>query len=426
MKILLKEFIKVRCSPQNQVLCSYFIKTLLFWKYETTDQNFWRADNFRECVMYLLTEFSQCLRDGVLRHYFIPRFNLLAVKITPAVQTELLHLFDIIIQRNISIVKECCTLQNIWLKFLSIGENRNSTLHNIKRKNMLQNDRLVLRTMRVLNTPLYHITRFPSHYNAINTLLSLSCKTLLKTFVLKMYFFRIHFQSLIQNGSGNKEVYKLHRSIQTDVFSYDILSSKLWYAIFLFMKRDYSSVLSITNEILSSIPPFAFFNSAVNQLDNENKRLYVDMFLDSDMTVMQRARKAWMNELTLTKDMTDMVPLAIQIELYFSDPLAVISLSPFTCTYYLQFLCYHRMGQYGRRNCALQQLLDICITDNLKNAGIAPHFTLNITGHCLLLAGERALAWEMFNKSYHITLHIASNSPMHKYNSARWYLQNCF
>ena len=27
MKIILKEFIKVRCRPQNQVLCSYFIKT---------------------------------------------------------------------------------------------------------------------------------------------------------------------------------------------------------------------------------------------------------------------------------------------------------------------------------------------------------------------------------------------------------------
>ena len=30
MKIILKEFIKVQCNPQNQVLCSYFIKTFLF------------------------------------------------------------------------------------------------------------------------------------------------------------------------------------------------------------------------------------------------------------------------------------------------------------------------------------------------------------------------------------------------------------
>ena len=193
---------------------------------------------------------------------------------------------------------------------------------------MIQNEELILQKMEFFDTSLYKISQFPSHYNAIDTLLSLSCKTHLKTFVLKLYFFKMHFRSLIQNGSGNKDVYKLHRSIKTDAFSYDISSSKLWYAILLFMKSDYSSVLSITNEILSSIPPFAFFHSAVNQLDNENKRLYVDTFLDSDITVMQRAKKAWMNELTLTKDMTDVVPLAIKIELYFSDPCVHISLSP--------------------------------------------------------------------------------------------------
>ena len=113
MKIILKEFIKVRCSPQNQVLCSYFIKTFLFWKYESNDLMFWHADNFRECIMYLLAEFSECLHEGVLRHYFLPRFNLLSVKLTRAAQTELLQLFDIILQSDISVLRECRTLKDI-------------------------------------------------------------------------------------------------------------------------------------------------------------------------------------------------------------------------------------------------------------------------------------------------------------------------
>ena len=115
MKIILKQFIKVRCNPQNQVLCSYFIKTFLFWKYETTDGNFWRKDNLRECINFLLVEFSKCIREGVLRHYFLPRFNLLSVKLTPAAQRELLQLFDIIIESDISILKDCGYLQESWL-----------------------------------------------------------------------------------------------------------------------------------------------------------------------------------------------------------------------------------------------------------------------------------------------------------------------
>ena len=34
MKLILKEFIKPNCSAGNYVLCSYFIKTFLFWKFE--------------------------------------------------------------------------------------------------------------------------------------------------------------------------------------------------------------------------------------------------------------------------------------------------------------------------------------------------------------------------------------------------------
>ena len=88
MKIILKEFIKVRCSSKNYVLCSYFIKTFLFWKFETTDGNFWRADNLRECIKSLLSCFCSCIQEGSLKHYFFPKFNLLSVKLTRAAQRE--------------------------------------------------------------------------------------------------------------------------------------------------------------------------------------------------------------------------------------------------------------------------------------------------------------------------------------------------
>ena len=55
MKIILKEFINPHCSPDNRILCSYFVKTFLFWEYEETDPLFWCPQNFRECVMFSLS-----------------------------------------------------------------------------------------------------------------------------------------------------------------------------------------------------------------------------------------------------------------------------------------------------------------------------------------------------------------------------------
>ena len=168
--------------------------------------------------------------------------------------------------------------------------------------------------------------------------------------------------------------------------------------------------------MLSSIPPFAMY--AMYFIDNDAKLLYVDMFLDSDDTVIGRARTAWMFNLHVTKDKTDVVPLAIQIEIYFRGDLDVF-LSPFTCAYYLQFLCYHRMQQYDNRHRALQQLIEVA--NNTEQCG-APWHSLNIAGHCLLLAGRRVHEHAMFYRSYMLT----QSTLFENWNSAIWYLSNCF
>ena len=184
MKIILKEFIKVRCSTENQKLCSYFIKTFLFWKYETNELTFWCADNLRECIRYLLQEFMQCVREGALSHYFIPRFNLLSVKLTRAAQTELLQLFDIIIQSDISILKECQTLKSVWSNFLQCCENRNDVLHRITRQNLLRYDECLMECNYLMHyTKLTSMELSPD--SIIRMFLALSCKTHLKTITLK-------------------------------------------------------------------------------------------------------------------------------------------------------------------------------------------------------------------------------------------------
>ena len=416
MKIILKEFIKLRCNTQNQVLCSYFIKTFLFWKYETTELNFWRENNLRECIKYLLAEFSKCIREGVLRHYFIPRFNLLSVKLTRAAQTELLQLFDIIIQSDISILKECRTLRNVWSELFQWRENQNIISEN-KKENLLRIDKCMIRTDS-LTFNIVRLDRFHCNIsNVIGQVLALSCKTPLRTLVLKRCLFEMHLASLTHTCvTGNKDVYQLCRTAQNDNWSFDISTCKLWCAILLLKRGEFLSALNIINQMLSSIPPFAMYRTGF--ISNDVTQLYVDMFLESDDTVFQRARTAWMLDLHFTENMIDMVPLAIQIEIYFSGDFPV-QLSPFTCAYYLQFLCYHKMQQYDNRDRALQQLIEVMF--NKEQCG-GPCTSLSIAGHCLLLAGRRVQARAMLCVSYM----AAQITGCEIWNSAIWYLRNCF
>ena len=139
MKLILKEFINPNCSPPCRVLCSYFITTFLFWEYEETEPSYWCKENFRECVMCLLSEFCECVSMRSLRHYFIPRFNLLSMKMTDEAQIELLRIFDIILHSDICIFKECKSLKEDWVQCLHLDADKIDVTVIVK-KNVLRND----------------------------------------------------------------------------------------------------------------------------------------------------------------------------------------------------------------------------------------------------------------------------------------------
>ena len=110
------------------------------------------------------------------------------------------------------------------------------------------------------------------------------------------------------------------------------------------------------------------------------------------------------------------VPRAIQIELDHCDPELGVKISPFTYAYYLMFLCYHGLGQYDDRDRASRQLFDTVRDD--KRCGVARYYSINIAGHCMLMAGHVDMAKDMFLISARYTHH----SVFDKYNAAYKYL----
>ena len=438
MKIILKEFIKTKCSPQNYVLCSYFVKTFLFWKYETTDINFWCPENFRECIKVLLVEFSQRIREGMLRHYFIPTFNLFSIKFTPQAQAELLPLFEMAIQCDISILKDCFTLQDVWSTFLSATENRSTSdiIRNIERDHVLKNDKFLNKHLLAIlchseKDIFEYITNFRTK---VSKLCPVICKTPLKDILIKRYLQLVHIRELISRCPGNKKEYQLQKFSEKDAFSVDISTGKLWYAFFLMMKGDYNATLTIVNKVLSNITPFSLYFRATfrDSISLEAERLYKDKFLNWRENISERAKCSWLFDLKCYNNMTHIVPLAIQIELdscdtaYNSSDLIkeyrpVVDLSPFVCAFYLMFLCYHELRQYDERDLALRQLVDA--TNNPMQWGTFPYNSYNITGHCLFMAGEITKAQEVFIKSYQSTL---LHPPHDEFNSAAFYLRRLF
>jgi hypothetical protein len=94
MKIFLKEVINAEVN--DPILCSYFMKTILFWAIREDSSLIWTADNF-------LSNFWQCfkllicwIQRGECPNFFIPQNNMFRVKVTGAAQSLLFdHVYNL-------------------------------------------------------------------------------------------------------------------------------------------------------------------------------------------------------------------------------------------------------------------------------------------------------------------------------------------
>ena len=242
MKIVLKEFINPYCSPNNRVLCSYFIKTFLFWKYEEVDPSFWCPENLRECIMFLLSGFRECIVRGSLKHFFIPGFNLLSVKLNVEARGEILRILDIVLQSDISIMKKCNTLKPIWEQYV------NYTYSNISNDSLLRRQGNLFKTDACLMSTIYFLPQSILE-NGKSDLISILYQLLsrcfqnvqingLVKFAIQIILHRLSNKAvgIYRVSIGNKTFYRPCRYLHLNICGFDISTNRLWCAMLMTMR----------------------------------------------------------------------------------------------------------------------------------------------------------------------------------------------
>ncbi|VDI01675.1 cyclic GMP-AMP synthase [Mytilus galloprovincialis] len=79
LKIILKDIIKTKHSD---LICSYFLKTIMFWLCEESNPSDWNPANMIPCFMNCLRRLIYCVQYKTCLHYFIPENNLFEGRFT--------------------------------------------------------------------------------------------------------------------------------------------------------------------------------------------------------------------------------------------------------------------------------------------------------------------------------------------------------
>ncbi|XP_071147388.1 uncharacterized protein [Mytilus edulis] len=90
LKIILKDVI-ANDSECKDLLCSYFLKTVIFWISEELPSSVWKPDNIITCFMRCFSRLVYCVEHSVCSHYFIPDNNMFENKIEGRARDVLLN-----------------------------------------------------------------------------------------------------------------------------------------------------------------------------------------------------------------------------------------------------------------------------------------------------------------------------------------------
>lgn len=109
LKLFLKEVINV--NNKSPVLCSYFLKTAMFWVIQNDRAIRWTPENFMYCFWNSFKLLIHWVYTGYCPSFFIPENNLFREKVTGHTQSFLFHQLYCLYNEGLHCILKCPTIQ---------------------------------------------------------------------------------------------------------------------------------------------------------------------------------------------------------------------------------------------------------------------------------------------------------------------------
>ncbi|XP_033760979.1 uncharacterized protein LOC117342827 [Pecten maximus] len=351
----IKETLKETIGDDD-ILCSYFLKTIMFHAIENSSQMLWQDKNLFYCFWFCFNILIAWVKAGFCPNYVIRVNNLFQRKIHGQNQQILLEILD-----NYSRMKwESLSVNNF--KETSILEHlcNTSMQAELLRPRTLQ-ENIMNQDAYILPMSLYSLTFTTSSMmigKALNLCLSQSNAEEMYTYmyVKVMDGVRCLSSGLISNGmcgneaaAGNKAKYQRLRKCKYLMTPMALFGTEgLYLATFHFLTGNISKCLELSRRILK---PASYFKKC-HKLDPELCTLYKHLYHPG--CTLERLQKTYIHSITFVSKYMHLPHLCL--ELLIGE---LINIPPLPYVLFLNFLCYHEIGDTGARDEALHQLIQI-------------------------------------------------------------------
>ena len=346
LKIVLKEMIE-KDEDLKTLLCSYYLKTLMFWVSDDANPTTWRPDNIIPCFMACLQRLLYCVEYSTLLHYFISDFNFFTLRLSTELEkkTKLSNLLKNIYQQGIQCLSASETLHD-YTKFPTAVNK----LLNI-------NTRLVKDILQISHN--FHIPFDNRRSCVLLKCLRHPSKTVLSHDIFLYFMSAAHqvlqAKSYTHHTQNNKQQYNRYQydlcHLLIGLHS-DAVTGWLMVASFFYAYKNYFISLDLIDYALSKFTDEKcdhLFSNKTRILITPKQQFALDMMKNEKLLTTFKA-------LTITNLQFAFKSQILPKELQQDDMKGNTSFHPLAFAHFLRFLCFFHMHDFISCRDALQDL----------------------------------------------------------------------
>ncbi|XP_052086415.1 uncharacterized protein LOC127723705 [Mytilus californianus] len=394
LKLTLKHIINKQPGAKD-LLCSYFLKTTLFWLSEKVSIETFQLANIFNCFFLCLDTLRSFINNCYCPNYFIPEQNMFQGKVNMRNNKRLLSILHSIERGGTA---------GLISNFFSEGATLDCLAPTFKCKSSTQLDFFFYKYISVLRSETYINNCYRGMIIAKSFLKSESsifvrdvCKWWLDSlnhFVVQL----LPRPFLGQNVKNKQNRYHKHllQSLQTDA-----VNGWLLYASFYYVLGQYKVTLRITDYVLSKCTDdklyIGFLSFPQDKINN-----YAKNICTKNVTLNEKAKLATINHFTYLKR-SSLIPAELSLEVENN----ALYVPPVVLTHCLRVLCFHHLGETFN---TLQSLQDLNLTVRGKYfiTSSLTSETLTILGVCCEVSGDIDSAYVCYDKVSRI--HVGTNN----------------
>ncbi|XP_033761222.1 uncharacterized protein LOC117343006 [Pecten maximus] len=373
----------------DDILCSYFLKTVIFFAVENSPHLLWDGNHTFVCFRFCLSILIAWVRTGHCPNYFIRDNNMFLRKVHGEARHKLLHLLTDLYHLN-------------WVG-LSLGTDFESYIGCYVQLGPLCSK---LRSECIRDIVLFATMSHGMSGHKHNSLYkSLKCLHAAHTdidifityraVVRLLYYVVVELLNEYQNARGNKQKFMILRKCNNISKVVSQVSGLLPLASFHYLTGNYSKALRVCREMMSSFR--IFIDERFALIDDRYFEPYERLYCGKEYTLWQKFKEGVYFSVYFNKENIMLCPPHLHMEV---TKMLEVDIPPLSYAIFLSFLCYRELGDLRKRDTELVNLR--AANDDPYQGGHKFWIVHTILGICYQTVGDKRRAIGSFRDSLRV------------------------